>query len=512
MKKNNQLTLFILVLFIGFFSSLTYWIGINQGKVLSTEINQNKWTSINVVLDNLMNNYVDSLDSYELSEKSITNILKDLDPHSSFIPAKKRLSVNESLVGHFGGIGIRFMIYNDTLTIVDVIKGGPSWLAGLKKRDRIIKIEGENFAGVGIKNEDVLKRLKGEVGSEVNITVLNPNNEIVKHRLIRGSIPLKSISASTIIKNNIGYIKLSSFSNSSDLEFKNAIIELKNQGMEKLIFDLRFNGGGYLHQAINISDEFLKKDQLIVYTEGAHSKKRSFYSRSKGLFENGELVILVNSSTASASEIVSGAIQDNKRGKILGRRTFGKGLVQQPIMLPDSSELRITTSRYYTPSGNCIQKPYGDDIDYDNDILERIESGELTQEDSIFDKSIFKGGILPDIYSPIDTLGYSEAINDIIYTRKWRDFCFSYFEKFPNSKTLDNKDYYHNFKVKTKELEKYLEENGKQIKSYTPKEISDLKWSLMVELSSYYYSDQSRYILNTFKDSDIKKAIEEVSN
>ena len=512
MKKNNQIPLFVLVLFIGGFSSLTYWIGINQGKVLSPEKDQNKWSSINVVLDNLLNNYVDSLDSYELSENSINNILKDLDPHSSFIPAKKRLSVNESLVGHFGGIGIRFMIYNDTLTIVDVIEGGPSKLAGLKKRDRIIKIEGKNFAGVGMKNEDVLKRLKGKVGSEVNITVLSPNNKVAKHKLLRGSIPLKSISASTIIKDNIGYIKLSSFSNSSDLEFKNAIIELKNQGMEKLIFDLRFNGGGYLHQAINISDEFLKEDQLIVYTEGAHSKKRSFYSRSKGLFEDGELIILVNSSTASASEIVSGAIQDNKRGKILGRRTFGKGLVQQPLMLPDSSELRITTSRYYTPSGKCIQKPYGENIDYENDIFERIESGELTQSDSVFDKSIFKGGILPDVYFPIDTLVYSKAINNIIYTRKWRDFCFSYFEKFPKSKSLNTKDYYINFKIENKELEKYLEQNGKKISSYNPKEISDLKWSLKIELSSYYLSDQSRYILNTFRDSDVKKAIEEMSN
>ena len=512
MKKNSQIPLFLLVIFIGLFSSLTYWIGINQGKILSPESSQNKWSSINVVLDNLLSNYVDSLDSYELSENSINNILKDLDPHSSFIPATKRQSVNESLVGHFGGIGIRFMIYNDTLTIVDVIEGGPSKLAGLKKRDRIIKIEDKNFAGIGIKNEDVLKKLKGKVGSAVNITVLNPNNNIVEHTLLRGSIPLKSITASTILKNNIGYIKLSSFSNSSDLEFKDAIFELKNQGMEKLIFDLRFNGGGYLHQAINISDEFLKEDQLIVYTEGAHSKKRSFYSRSKGLFEEGELIVLVNSSTASASEIVSGALQDNNRGQILGRRTFGKGLVQQPLMLPDSSELRITTSRYYTPSGKCIQKPYGENIDYDNDIFERIESGELTQNDSNYDKSIFKGGILPDIYSPIDTLDYSQAINNIIYTRNWRDFCFSYFEKYPYPKVLNTKDFYKNFKIETKELEKYFQENGKNIGKYKPKEISDLKWSLKIELSSYYFSEQSRYILNTFRDSDVKKAIEEMSN
>ena len=235
-----------------------------------------------------------------------------------------------------------------------------------------------------------------------------------------------------MLKNEIGYIKISSFSNSTDIEFKKALNILIKKGMKSLILDLRFNGGGYLHQAINVADEFLKKNKLIVYTEGAHSKKRTFFSRSEGLFENGKLIILVNSSTASASEIVSGAIQDNDRGLILGRRTFGKGLVQQPLLLPDSSELRITTSRYYTPSGKCIQKPYGDTIDYDNDLFERIESGELTQIDSLKNNK-FRGGILPNIYSPIDTSKYNDQVNEIIYTRKWRDFCFNYYEKYPIS-------------------------------------------------------------------------------
>jgi carboxyl-terminal processing protease len=282
--------------------------------------------------------------------------------------------------------------------------------------------------------------------------------------------------------------------------------------MESLIFDLRFNGGGYLHQAINIADEFLSKDRLIVYTEGAHSKKRTFYSSSNGLFEKGKLVILVNSSTASASEIVSGAIQDNKRGIILGRRTFGKGLVQQPIMLPDSSELRITTSRYYTPSGKCIQKPYGKDINYHNDIFERIESGELTQNDSLNDNSIFKGGIIPDLYSPLDTLNYSEAINNTIYTGNWRDFCFDYFERNPVQNFTNIKDFNDNFKVDLSLINSYLKENGKNIDQFNNQELVDLEWSVKVELSSYYYSDQSRYILNTYKDNDVKRAIKEIIN
>ena len=274
---------------------------------------------------------------------------------------------------------------------------------------------------------------------------------------------------------------------------------------------MRFNGGGYLHQAINIVDEFLNKNQLIVYTEGAHSQKRSFYATNQGLFKDGKLIILVNSSTASASEIVSGAIQDNKRGKILGRRTFGKGLVQQPLILPDSSELRITTSRYYTPSGKCIQKPYGDSINYENDLFERIESGELTNNDSILDQSKFKGGIIPDVYSPIDTVNYNDLVNKIIYSRKWRDFCFSYYEKYPNHEHSDVKEFYYKFKLKNNELELFLITNYLDTNKIDATIMKDLEWSLKIELSSYYFSDQARYIINTFKDPDVKKAILELN-
>ena len=401
------------------------------------------------------------------------------------------------------------MIYNDTLTVVDVINGGPSESVNINKRDRIITIDDENVAGVNLTNEDVLKKLKGVVGSAVKLSILKPNKNIEIKNIIRGSIPLKSIPAFTMLKNEIGYIKISSFSNSTDIEFKKALNILIEKGMKSLILDLRFNGGGYLHQAINVADEFLKKNKLIVYTEGAHSKKRTFFSRSEGLFENGKLIILVNSSTASASEIVSGAIQDNNRGLILGRRTFGKGLVQQPLLLPDSSELRITTSRYYTPSGKCIQKPYGDTINYDNDLFERIESGELTQIDSL-KKNKFRGGILPNIYSPIDTSRYNDQVNEIIYTRKWRDFCFNYYEKYPISNFENVKEFYHNFKVQNNEVRKYLKKINKDIAVFDNNTINDLEWSLKIELSSYYYSDQSRYIISTFKDSDVKIALLEL--
>lgn len=508
LKNSSKLLLLISLLFTGVFSATTYWIGIKHSEMLSSE-NSNNWSNIDIVLEHLANNYVDSLEIEKLSENSINNILKDLDPHSSYIPANQRQRLNESLVGHFGGIGIRFMIYNDTLTVVDVIDGGPSESVNINKRDRIITIDDENVAGVNLTNEDVLKKLKGVVGSAVKLSILKPNKNIEIKNIIRGSIPLKSIPAFTMLKNEIGYIKISSFSNSTDIEFKKALNILIEKGMKSLILDLRFNGGGYLHQAINVADEFLKKNKLIVYTEGAHSKKRTFFSRSEGLFENGKLIILVNSSTASASEIVSGAIQDNDRGLILGRRTFGKGLVQQPLLLPDSSELRITTSRYYTPSGKCIQKPYGDTIDYDNDLFERIESGELTQIDSLKNNK-FRGGILPNIYSPIDTSRYNDQVNEIIYTRKWRDFCFNYYEKYPISNFENVKEFYHNFKVQNNEVRKYLKKINKDIAVFDNNTINDLEWSLKIELSSYYYSDQSRYIISTFKDSDVKIALLEL--
>ena len=508
MKKNPKILLLISLLFTGLFSATTYWIGIKHNKMLSP-VNSNKWSNIDVVLEHLANNYVDSLEIGKLTESSINHILKKLDPHSSFIPASQRQRLNESLVGHFGGIGIRFMIYNDTLTVVDVINGGPSEFENIEKRDRIITIDNENVAGVKLKNEDVLKKLKGVVGSTVKLSVLKPNKTIEIKNITRGLIPLKSVPAYTMLKSEIGYIKISSFSNNTDIEFKKALNSLSEKGMKSLILDLRFNGGGYLHQAINISDEFLKNNKLIVYTEGAHSEKRTFFSSSKGLFESGKLIVLVNSSTASASEIVSGAIQDNNRGLILGRRTFGKGLVQQPLLLPDSSELRITTSRYYTPSGKCIQKPYGDSIDYDNDLFERIESGELTRIDSGHSNK-FKGGILPNIYSPIDTLTYNDQVNKIIYTRKWRDFCFNYYEKYPVSNFKNIKEFYYNFKVQNNELKKYIKSINKDLDKFNNQTMNELEWGLKIELSSYYFTDQSRYIISTFKDNDVKKALLEL--
>ena len=452
---------------------------------------------------------MDSLSSEKLKQVAIRNILKELDPHSNYIPAEDRVSANESLLGHFGGVGIRFMILRDTLTVVDVIKGGPSEKQGIQKRDRIIKINNDSVASTGLTNEDVLKKLKGKIGSKVVLTVKTAENKLVEKTIIRDMIKLKSVAAYDMIDDSIGYIKLTTFSSTTDKEIVTALNLLKERGMSKLILDLRFNGGGYLHQAIQVADQFLNKDQMIVYTKGAHTKKESQFASEKGAFKSGELVILVNSTTASASEIVSGAIQDPK-GVIIGRRTFGKGLVQSPLMLGDSSEIRITTSRYYTPSGRSIQKPYGDSINYEEDLFNRISNGELSNMDSV-SKDQSKGGIWPDIFSPIDTVDYSSKLYNYIYSRAWRDYCFDYYEKNPTPETSDIKLFYEQFKMKKNDLIEFLKGQGKET-NIKPDEFNEFNKSMKLELSSYYFSENARYIMSTFDDDDVKLAKEYISN
>ena len=323
-------------------------------------------------------------------------------------------------------------------------------------------------------------------------------------------IKLKSVAAYDMIDDRIGYIKLTTFSSSTDKEIVTALNSLKERGMSKLILDLRFNGGGYLHQAIHVADQFLDKHQMVVYTKGAHTKKESQFASEKGAFKSGDLVILVNSTTASASEIVSGAIQDHKRGVIIGRRTFGKGLVQSPLMLEDSSEIRITTSRYYTPSGKSIQKPYGDSINYEEDLFNRISNGELSNIDSV-SKDQSKGGIWPDIFSPIDTVEYRSTLYNLIYSRAWRDYCFDYYEKNPVTTTSDIRQFYEQFRIEKNDLNEFLKDQKIET-NIKPEEFNEFNKSMKLELSSYYFSENARYIISTFDDDDVKLAKEYFAN
>ncbi len=408
-------------------------------------------------------NYVEEVDSDALVDSAIKGILKELDPHTSYIPAKDLEMVSADLRGNYEGIGIEFNIFNDTLYVVAPLSGGPSEAAGLQSGDKIVSVNGENIAGTGLTNREVHEYLRGEKGSEVNVEVKRMNEkEFIDFTITRDKIPQFSVDASYMVNDEIGYIKVSRFSATTYTEFLEALTDLKSKGLQKLILDLQDNPGGYMDRAISMADEFLSDNSMIVYTKG---KERRFNSEAKavkeGIFENSPLIVLINEGSASASEIVSGAIQDNDRGLIVGRRSFGKGLVQMPIPLEDGSELRLTISKYYTPSGRSIQKPFGDSpAEYRKEMMNRFEHGEYFVADSIqFDDSLKYttkegrivfggGGIMPDYFVALDTANNSEYLNKLMYSNILRQYTFSYHEK--NKRALKNmglESYIDNFQV-----------------------------------------------------------------
>jgi carboxyl-terminal processing protease len=366
--------------------------------------------------------YVDTVNESKLVEKAIVETLKELDPHSMYISKKDLQRANEELVGNFEGIGVQFEILRDTINIVHPIPGGPSERLGILSGDKIIKIESENVTGKKITNQFVFDRLRGKKGTKVNVSIYRSGKkDLLDFTIVRDKIPINSIDAAYIIEPGIGYINLTRFSSTSMKEFTDAMAKLKEQGIKSLILDLRNNGGGYMNTAIELADQFLEARKLIVYTQGRTSAREDYYSTDKGIFEKGKLVIMINENSASASEIVSGAIQDLDRGIIVGRRSFGKGLVQRPFQLPDSSEVRLTTARYYTPSGRCIQKPYSEGVDkYYEDFSTRLKHGEMENSDSIKFPDSLKfhtskgrivyggGGIMPDVFIPLDTTAFTD--------------------------------------------------------------------------------------------------------
>ena len=371
------------------------------------------------------NYYVDTANSEKLVEDAITAALKELDPHSAYISKKNVEKANEPLVGSFEGIGVTYQLIRDTITVISPTAGGPSEKVGIMTGDQIIKIDGEDAFGKKIDNEYVQKRLRGKKGTKVTVSVKRGNDpELLDFEIIRDKIPLNSINAAYMLDNHVGYIKLDRFAQESAQEFKEAFAKLQAQGMVSLIFDLRGNTGGYLNTAIELVDQFLTEDKLIVFTEGIHSPRQEWRSTKSGLYTTGKLVVLIDEGSASASEILSGAIQDHDRGVVIGRRSFGKGLVQRPFNLPDGAQIRLTTSRYHTPSGRCIQRPYEKGVeDYAKEMTKRLEHGEYYHADSIHFPDSLKyktdggrtvyggGGIMPDIFIPVDT-----AYNSKLYT------------------------------------------------------------------------------------------------
>ena len=396
----------------------------------------------------ISNLYVDSTSETKLVEDAIVGMLEKLDPHSTYTDPEETKEMTEPLQGNFDGIGIQFNMLTDTLYVIQVIPGGPSEKVGLMAGDRIIMVDDTLIAGVKMKNTDVMKRLRGPKNTQVRVKVLrNKVPDLIEFKITRGKIPVYSLDAAYMADKTTGYIKLNRFAASSADEFRGALEKLKEQGMKNLILDLQGNGGGYLNIAIDLADEFLGKDKLIVYTEGNKQPREEAKSTTRGGFEEGRLVVLVDETSASASEILSGAVQDWDRGVVVGRRTFGKGLVQKPIPMPDGSMIRLTVARYYTPSGRCIQKPYSaDDDDYYSDIIERYRHGEFSSADSVHLPDSLRyytvrnmrpvyggGGIMPDRFVPIDTTFYSDYYRDLVAKGTVYKFATSYIDQNRNA-------------------------------------------------------------------------------
>lgn len=416
----------------------------NRLNIINTSSNK-----INDLLHIIDDQYVDTIDIADIVEKAMPRILSELDPHCSYISAVAAKTANDELKGSFGGIGVQFQIKNDTIYVTNIIKGGPAEKVGMLAGDKIVYINDSLFVGKVVTNEETLRRLKGEKGTTVKLGIIrNGNKKPLSFNLVRGDIPIKSIDATYMLTDKLGYIKINKFGETTYPELLFSLAKLEQEHFKGLVIDLRSNNGGYLSSAIRMINEFLPEDKLIVYTEGRKMKREDYKSDGRGSYQKMPIIILTDELSASASEIFAGAIQDNDRGIIVGRRTYGKGLVQQPIEFSDGSLIHLTVARYYTPSGRCIQKPYakGGDPDYELDIITRYQHGEFFNEDSIRQTGqIYKtgigrtvyggGGIMPDYFVAEDTTLITPYYQEVASKGFINQFCFEYTDK--NRKNLE---------------------------------------------------------------------------
>ncbi|MEY2937445.1 MAG: hypothetical protein RL062_34, partial [Bacteroidota bacterium] len=480
--------------------------------------------------------YVDSVNSKELVEKAIVHMLEELDPHSTYISAEEVQEANEPLQGSFDGIGIQFNILHDTIMVVEPIQGGPSEKLGIKAGDKIVEVEGQKMAGIGVKNSDVLAKLRGPKGTIVKVGIERKGiKEILYFNITRDKIPIYSVDASYMVAPEIGYIKVSRFAATTVEEMKKGIAELKEAGMKDLIIDLQDNGGGLLRAAIEMGDEFISGDRLLVYTEGRAFKRENYTARRgvKGNFEEGRLIILIDESSASASEIVSGAIQDWDRGVIVGRRSFGKGLVQRPVTLPDGSVVRLTVQKYFTPAGRCIQKPYeGGKDDYYQDYAKRLERGEFFSADSIHFPDSLKfatqlskrtvyggGGIMPDVFVPLDTSENSRYFSDLIRVGVQNDWALTYAnanrEKILAQYPTVN-DFVSKFNIPAEEEQKVIDMAVAKEVKFDEKGYNNSRHAIMVRskalLARDLYENEAFYEVINDLNPALKKAVQILQN
>ena len=528
MKRNRLIIWIPLLIAATFIAGLYFGSGINNTQNIS---GNNKFNSI---LSLINNEYVDHVNMDSLIEETIPELLSHLDPHSTYIPAKDLKAVNDELDGTFSGIGISFMLKNDTISIIEVLSGGPSEKVGLMPGDRIVSVDDSIVAGKNFTNEKVLSILRGEKGSQVKLGIKrNTAKETLHFYLIRDDIPVTSVDAAYIIAPEIGYIKVNKFGRTTYNEFLTSMTQLRNEGAQKYIIDLRGNGGGFMEMAILMANEFLPDDNIIVFTKGRTKRESiSTLSDGNGSFYDSEVVVLIDEYSASASEILAGAIQDNDRGLIIGRRSFGKGLVQRQTELPDSSALRLTVSRYHTPSGRCIQKEYtpGKTNDYDYDIINRFNHGEAFNADSIkLNKSLEfttahgrkvygGGGIMPDVFVPNDTSGITNYYLKIANAGLLQKFAFDYCDT--NRDKLNQSEDANDLLNKLPSDEtllqsfvKYATQNGIPARWY----YINISSALIVnQIKSLIARDilgsQSFYHIYNTQDNCVQKAISELKN
>jgi carboxyl-terminal processing protease len=478
--------------------------------------------------------YVDSTDQEKLTEKAIVEVLKNLDPHSVYLSKDEVRESNEGLEGNFEGIGIQFNVLHDSIIVISPIPGGPSERAGLRPGDRIVTIDGENVAGVGITTNGVRKRLLGDKGTKVIVGVSRKEDRgVIDYTIARDKIPVNSLDAAFMLDKSVGYVKLNKFAATSEEEFNSAVATLKEKQMEHLVIDLRGNTGGYLESAIRLTDQFFDSKRLIVYLEGLKTPRQDYYSKTSGTLKNAKIVVLVDEGSASASEILAGALQDWDRGVVVGRRTFGKGLVQNGFYFSDGSAVRLTIARYYTPSGRLIQSPYEDGIDkYISDYYSRFSHGELFNVDSISlpdslkystlinNRSVYGGGgIMPDLFVPIDTTWYSDYYRDLIRKNVITEFSLGYTDTNREkiiSKYSSFEEFKEVFEFSKSDLKSFIDLGEKLGVKYNEQQFkisNDQTIKILKGLVARDIWDMSEYYQIVYEgDKSIEKALEIINN
>ncbi|MCF8361705.1 MAG: S41 family peptidase [Prolixibacteraceae bacterium] len=482
---------------------------------------------LSLVLRLIERDYVDSIDKTEMVNNVIPEVLEELDPHSTYIEPREMKAVSEEMRGNFSGIGVQFVMQEDTVMIVDVVSGGPSQKLGIMSGDRIVKVEERSIAGEDLPSDSIVSMLRGKEGTIVNVSIFRPGyDDLLEFEIERGEIPLYSVDASYMATDKIGLIKVNRFAESTYNEFMEALNSLSLKGAQKLIIDLRGNAGGSLQTVIQMVDEFLPKDRLIVYTEGKSRARQNYYSSERGAWKDKDVAVLIDEFSASASEIFAGAIQDNDRGLVIGRRSFGKGLVQEQIPFFDGSALRLTVARFYTPSGRSIQKPYENSNDeYYKDFQRRVEHDELVKADSIhFNDSLqYKtvggrtvyggGGIMPDFFVPVDTSGINKLFSAIASKNLVYHFAFDYADQYRNNlNTLENPDELMNYLESEDLFKQFLAHVKKEGITYTNKQLSEaeelLKMQLFAYVSRNIFGDNGFYPIFFKIDKTVKKTID----